>query len=75
MAQALNGKSIVLSGGKIQSIPVQNKIYEMKCFDGLCEWTTLPSQLKKEMSYHASMFVPNDSFDCGDGQGEEEERK
>ncbi len=65
MAQSLDGKRLVLSGGRTQSKPIHKGMYEMTCVDDDCTWRTLPSKLHKEMSYHASLFLPEESFDCG----------
>ena len=63
MAQALDKKSLVISGGFFPGNP-QKHIYEMKCSEK-CEWKKLAAELKEPMRRHASMFIPAGSFNCG----------
>ncbi len=66
MAQSLDGKSLILSGGNFPGKPAQNLILQMTCAKK-CEWKTLEIVLKESMFKHASMFIPANSFDCGAG--------
>ncbi len=71
MAQTLDKKSLILSGGFFPGKP-QTHIYELTC-SGKCEWKKLPTELKEPMKQHASMFIPAESFDCGNPNPVEEE--
>ena len=60
-----NGNLVVI-GGDSGLDKYQSSLLVLSCYDGHCQWQTMPQQLKTARSYFVAFTVPDSFVDCCD---------
>ncbi len=59
-----DGKVLTVAGGTNPDFQQENKIHQLSCSNGSCQWKTLVTTLKQARALTVAILIPDDMSDC-----------